>query len=155
VVENGLILPPFATAATTLFNGTEVQTMKYLIATCVVVVLQGSLAAQKSINVELDAGVKALYSVFVETNQANEEVDGWRLQILATTDRQRLESALQRFKNDYSSIRVDWVHDKPYYKLRAGAFATRSEAERLKYVLSRDYSGLYPVKDKINERELL
>lgn len=129
--------------------------MKYLLTLCAVCTLYASGLAQRSINVQMDSGVKALYSVFVEQNQGSQQIDGWRLQILATTDRQQLESALQRFKNDYPSIRVDWVHSKPYYKLRAGAFASRSEAERLKYVLSKDYSGLYPVKDKINERELL
>ena len=129
--------------------------MKYLLALCATGMLLTSGLAQQSINVQMDSGVKALYEVFLEQNKGSQEIDGWRLQILATTDRQRLESALQRFKNDYPSVRVDWVHTKPYYKLRAGAFATRSEAERLKYVLSRDYSGLYPVKDKINERELL
>lgn len=138
-----------------MLPNSEVLNMKYLIAICGALLLHTGLSAQSSIHVQMDAGVKSLYSTFLEVNQGSQQVDGWRLQILATTDRQRLESALQRFKNDYPSIRVDWVHSKPYYKLRAGAFASRSEAERLKYVLSRDYSGLYPVKDKINERELL
>lgn len=129
--------------------------MKYLIAICGALLLCTTAPAQSSINVELEAGVKSLYNAFLKENQGAQQIDGWRLQILATTDRRQLESALQRFKNDYPSIRVDWVHAKPYYKLRAGAFSSRSEAERLKYVLSRDYSGLYPVKDKINERELL
>lgn len=129
--------------------------MKYLIAICGALLLCTTAPAQSSINVELEAGVKSLYNAFLKENQGAQQIDGWRLQILATTDRRQLESALQRFKNDYPSIRVDWVHTKPYYKLRAGAFSSRSEAERLKYVLSRDYSGLYPVKDKINERELL
>lgn len=129
--------------------------MKYLIAICGALLLHTTAPAQSSINVEMDTGVKSLYNAFLTENQGAQQIDGWRLQILATTDRRQLESALQRFKNDYPSIRIDWVHTKPYYKLRAGAFSSRSEAERLKYVLSRNYSGLYPVKDKINERELL
>ena len=81
---------------------------------------------------------------------------GWRVQLLATTNRQQLDSERQSFQYNYPNIPINWVHNRPYYKLRAGAFRTRIEAERLKYVLGRDYDGLYLVRDDtIEPREFL
>ena len=94
--------------------------------------------------------------VFAETNKANTEIEGWRIQILATTDRQRMETVRQSFLYRYPNIPVDWVHNKPYYKLRAGAFSSKLEALRLKYILDDDYPGTYPVKDtNISPEELI
>ena len=84
---------------------------------------------------------------FSEANKARTYMPGWRVQVLATPDRQRLESVKQSFQYRYPSIPVDWVHSAPYYKLRAGAFTTKLEALRLKYILERDYPGIYLVRD--------
>lgn len=93
---------------------------------------------------------------FAENNKSKSYVSGWRVQIMATPDRQRLESVKQSFQYRYPSVPVDWVHSAPYYKLRAGAFSTKLEALRLKYILERDYPGIYLVKDDaIRPRELI
>lgn len=93
---------------------------------------------------------------FVEINKAKGTVEGWRIQILATNDRQKLESARQAFQYRYPNVPVDWVHNRPWYQLRAGAFSTKLEALRLKYILGQDYTGIYPVKDdSIHPTELI
>ncbi|MCB0630965.1 MAG: SPOR domain-containing protein [Saprospiraceae bacterium] len=84
---------------------------------------------------------------WAELNKSKNTVEGWRIQILATNDRQKLESARQTFQYRYPNVPVDWVHNRPWYQLRAGAFSTKLEALRLKYILSQDYTGIYPVKD--------
>jgi hypothetical protein len=93
---------------------------------------------------------------YTTNNKAKASVPGWRVQILATTDRQRLESVQQSFRYHYPNVPVDWEHDPPYYKLQAGAFSTKLDALRLKYILSREYEGLYLVRDEtIAKGELL
>ncbi len=100
--------------------------------------------------------IASMMEKFVEVNKATEFVEGWRIQILATTNRQQLETSRQRFQYRYPNIPVTWVHSSPHYKLRAGAFLTKLEALRLKYILERDYSGIYLVKDdEIRVSELL
>lgn len=116
--------------------------------------LTGVLAAQ-AITVEAEPGVDALMELFQTENETESKVDGWRVQILATTDRNRLNTVENQFKVNYPSVPVDWVHTKPYYKLRAGAFQTKQEAERLKYTLGRQFEGVYLVKDKVGKNELL
>lgn len=115
----------------------------------------GSVAAQGTVSVTAEPSVGRLLNAFMQANEATNMVDGWRVQILATTDRQRLETVEARFKQNYPSVPVDWVHTSPYYKLRAGAFLTRQEAERLKYTLSREFEGVYLVRDEVSENELL
>ncbi|MCB0587161.1 MAG: SPOR domain-containing protein, partial [Phaeodactylibacter sp.] len=112
--------------------------------------------SQQNVFVEEDAPIGEMMARFVEANKARQFVDGWRVQILATPDRQRLESVKQSFQYRYPSIPVDWVHVAPYYKLRAGAFSSKLEALRLKYILERDYPGIYLVRDDaIHPRELI
>lgn len=108
----------------------------------------GSYSAQaQSIRYNEDVVIAKMMQRFVDLNRSKDAVEGWRVQILATNDRQKLESARQSFKYRYPNIPVDWVHNRPWYQLRVGAFATKLEALRLKYVLNRDYTGIYPVKD--------
>jgi hypothetical protein len=112
-------------------------------------------AQQRNLIVTPDADVDRLLNLFSEINEIEEEVEGWRVQILATTDRRQLETTEREFKANYPSVPVDWVHNAPYYKLRAGAFFDRQEADRLRQTLSRDFEGVYLVKDEVEETELL
>lgn len=122
---------------------------------CVVsICLSGSLFAQ-AVTIKTEPGIDALMELFQTENESENKVDGWRVQILATTDRNRLNTVEDQFKVNYPSVPVDWVHTKPYYKLRAGAFQTKQEAERLKYTLGRQFEGVYLVKDKVGKNELL
>ncbi|MBC6994740.1 SPOR domain-containing protein [Neolewinella lacunae] len=113
------------------------------------------LVAQSSVSITAETGIEGLLELFQTNNEAQDKVDGWRVQILATQDRARLEAVESEFKVNYPSVPVDWVHNNPYYKLRAGAFVTKQEAERLKFTLGRQFEGVYLVKDEIKESELL
>ncbi len=117
-----------------------------------------SLGAQSQgrISIEYEAGVETLVNKFVELNKATEFISGWRIQLLATTDRVRMEDALRNFRFLYPHVPVDWVHSKPYYKIRAGAFARKQDAIRLLYILKQDYPAAYPAQDDhIRPEELL
>jgi len=113
------------------------------------------LAAQSAVSIKAEAKIEALMELFQTVNENETKVEGWRVQILATPDRRRLETVESAFKANYPSVPVDWVHTKPYYKLRAGAFRTKQEAERLKYTLGRQFEGVYLVKDDVRESELI
>ena len=110
----------------------------------------------QNVQINEEEKIAAMMERYAEINKAKTSIEGWRIQILATTDRQRLDQVRQTFRYRYPNISVDWVHSRPYYKLRAGAFSTKLEALRLKYILERDYPGIYLVKDdKISPQELV
>lgn len=122
----------------------------------VLVLLSGqSLTAQSAVSLEVAPEIGDLLELFQSENEEVSTIPGWRVQVLATTDRNRLETVERQFKVNYPSIAVDWVHTKPYYKLRAGAFQTKQEAERLKFTLREQFEGVYLVKDEVSEAELL
>ena len=109
----------------------------------------------QTVSITTEPGIDQLLGLFMDQSETETKVDGWRVQILATTDRNRLNTVESEFKVNYPSVPVDWVHTKPYYKLRAGAFQTKQEAERLKFTLNRQFEGVYLVKDQVGESELL
>ena len=93
-------------------------------------------------------GVKQMVDRYVEMQKATPAVTGWRIQLLATTDRQEMESTLYRFQVLYPYIKVDWEHVQPYYKVRAGAFQTKLDSYRILHLIKRDYPGAYPIIDQ-------
>ena len=81
---------------------------------------------------------------------------GYRVQLVSTTDRLRLEETEARFRRRFPEYPSDWVHEPPYYKLRTGAFVDRGRATTFLYRLKREFPSAYPamVRD-IRPSELL
>ncbi|MEO1514004.1 MAG: SPOR domain-containing protein [Bacteroidota bacterium] len=110
----------------------------------------------QSVTVTEEPAITRMMDRMVEINRSNDQVEGWRIQILATTDRRKMEDAKSRFLANYPNLAIDWIHAKPYYKLRAGAFTSRLEAARLLHEIKRDYPSAYLAKDNsIAPRELI
>ena len=99
--------------------------------------------------------ITRLVDKHIEINRATPTIDGWRIQLFATTDRSKIEGARSTFTNRYPNIPIDWVHASPWYRLRAGAFATKLDATRTLNSLKIYYPDAYLAKDKIKTSELL
>ena len=84
------------------------------------------------------------------------KLKGYRIQVISTTDRLRLEEAERKFRAAYPEYAADWSHEPPYYKLRTGAFTERDRATAFLYRIKRTFPSAYPamVKD-IRPSELL
>ena len=119
----------------------------------------GALSAKAQLtNIQLaqQAGIQELVEQFISTNKSRSYVEGWRIQILSSTDRQTVESTLQTFRYQYPNIQADWVHNKPYYKVQAGAFSSKLEAVHLLHLIQQDYPSAYLIQDsRIRPQELL
>ena len=85
---------------------------------------------------------------WAELNRAAPGIEGWRVQLFSSTDRKKVEEAKTAFLQNYPTVPCDWVQEKPYYKLRAGAFVTKFETMRLIRDLQADYPGAYATKDR-------
>jgi SPOR domain len=116
-----------------------------LVLVCFLFLGKGPVWSQE-IQINEDASISTLCKNWINNNRTNPKVEGWRVQIMANTDREQVEEVLQRFRLAYPDTAADWVYDKPYYKLRAGAFRSRPEA--VAFVSSLfDFPGAYPAKD--------
>lgn len=109
----------------------------------------------QSVLVRESFAITQLIEKHIELNRATQTIDGWRIQLFATTDRSKLEGAKGTFINRYPNIPIDWVHASPWYRLRAGAYATKLEATRMLNSLKIYYPDAYLTKDKIKPSELL
>lgn len=112
------------------------------------------LPAQE-IQLKEEPNVSQLMQQWVNSNRAMPEIDGWRVQIMASTDRLAAEQARNRFRLEYPETAATVVQEQPYYKLRIGAFRTKQEAQLFITQLT-GYAGAYPAKDpRIHPRDFL
>ncbi|MBK9016506.1 MAG: SPOR domain-containing protein [Saprospiraceae bacterium] len=129
---------------------------KYILSFLLLAICFTASKAQGNVIEKVDPAITALMRRYVDTNKSTKTISGWRIQILATTDRQRVEDALNKFVSLYPNISADWIQSKPYYKLRAGAYTSKRDAIAAQYLLKYDYPTAYPVQDnEIKPEELI
>lgn len=92
-------------------------------------------------------GIPALMERHIQLNKQQQYIEGWRVQLLATTDRLEMQQFLREFEIAFPDYKVNWVHEKPWYKLRVGAFGEKFQAIQLQHKLKEAYPGAYPTKD--------
>jgi hypothetical protein len=77
------------------------------------------------------------------------EQDGFRIQIVSTTDQNVIKKARIDFSELNTTLKLYQVYDRPYYKLRVGDFLTKFEAEQMVYVLLKTFPAAFVVPDKV------
>lgn len=115
------------------------------------------LQAQRDgiVNLNEQAKVTSLMDRWIAANRTNTTVDGYRIQLLATTDRTKMEQEFAKFQRFYPTIAVNWTNERPYYKIVAGAFPDKMSASRLLNRIQRDYRDAYLTRAKFQISELL
>lgn len=81
-------------------------------------------------------------------------VDGFRVQLLATTDRLKVDEAQALFASRYPGVYNGWSQAKPYYRVRIGAFTSRTEASNFLLKIKKDYPDAYIVPDRVKTSEI-
>lgn len=120
---------------------------------CLFFVYQTTIAQEVQLNETPE--VAELYKTWTNQNRSMPHIEGWRVQIMASTDRTQIEAGRVRFRNAYPEVPVEMIHEKPYYKLKVGAFKSRLEALAFITNLS-EFAGAYPAKDsQIHPRDFL
>ena len=113
------------------------------------------ITSNAQVQVTEDSSVASLIQKHKDQNRISTTISGWRIQLLATTDRRKVENEESKFIQRYPLIQVNWEHSKPYYKLKAGAFATRLDATRLLKELKKDYSSALLTRSDVRINEVL
>lgn len=113
------------------------------------------ITSNAQVQISEDPSVASLVQKHKDQNSMSTTISGWRIQLLATTDRRKVENEESKFIQRYPLIRVDWEHSKPYYKLKAGAFVTKLDATRLLKELKKDYSSALLTKSNVRISEIL
>lgn len=101
------------------------------------------------------ATLKAVIRQYITENKSKTEVDGWRIQVLATTDRRQMEQAYKRFQDLFPEIDIHWVHEQPYYRLKVGAFHERRECLPLCQEIRKHFTQALPVTERVELEEII
>jgi hypothetical protein len=75
---------------------------------------------------------------------------GYRVQIYNGSSRKEAYDAQARFMNEHPDMRTYIGYTEPNYKVRAGDFRSRMEAERLMQELRGRFTSLFIIGGKIN-----
>ena len=96
-----------------------------------------------------------LYTGVNKTTAAAQMIDGYRIQLMATTDRRKVDQVMSSFSSIYQGVPVTWSQAQPYYRIRVGAFAKRDGASNYLQTIRKDYPDAYIVTDKVSVAEVM
>jgi len=100
-------------------------------------------------------GIESLLSTYVNYHKTNAMVKGYRVQIITTDDRRKMENALHKFRRLYPEIQSDWEHKVPYYQVKVGAFKHKLDYQGFLIDIKKDFPGSIPIVADIRKEELL
>ena len=106
----------------------------------------GNYSLQGQVIIESEE-VSALIKSYALSNKQSDYINGWRIQIIATTDRLALENTKIKFQQSYPDIPLQVIHNRPYYHLRVGGFFNKKEAILTKYFFRKMYPGAMEIID--------
>jgi hypothetical protein len=75
---------------------------------------------------------------------------GYRVQIFSGSGRKDAYNAQAKFKNEYPAIRTYITYREPNFKVNAGDFRSRIEAEKMMQELRGKFTSLFIIPEKIN-----
>ncbi len=109
---------------------------------------QAKKAETSKLKLTEEPGISQMQKKYVEQNKAQQQLDGYRVQVYNGTKQETLKTR-SKFISVFPNVPVYTVYESPEYKVQTGDFRTRLEAEKfLKQVVSEFGSG-FVVKTKI------
>ena len=75
---------------------------------------------------------------------------GYRVQIYSGSNRKAAYDAQAKFQDRYPEQRTYITYNEPYFKIHAGDYRTRLEAEKTMQQLKGSFTSLFIISEKIN-----
>jgi len=125
---------------------------KYIIATFLFVI---SLNTYAQVNVVEDEQVSQMLRNYQSNERAETTIKGYRIQIITTPDRRKMESTRAKFTSMYPNIHMEWEHVSPYYQVRVGAYETKMDLMDFMIDLKKQFRDAIPVVSDIEKNELV
>ncbi|MEL6390484.1 MAG: hypothetical protein AAFQ02_09995 [Bacteroidota bacterium] len=110
--------------------------------------------AQAQVTFNEQPQIRALMEHYVTMGKTEDMIDGWRIKIISTTDRRKLESTKYKFQTTYPQYQFSQEYEAPYYSLKVGAFEDRFDVEPLLEEFKKEFSTVIPFRDRILKSEL-
>ena len=102
-----------------------------------------------------EPGVESMMERYKSLNKANPLVTAWKIQIIATNDRRKMERTISKFAYLYPNIEYEWKHASPYYQVYIGAYEKKEDFMDFLLELKKEFPSAIPVIERISKTKLL
>lgn len=126
-----------------------------LLATLTLILTSFWMSAQGNVQIIESSQVRSLFDSYVSKNKSEEQIKGWKIQIISTDDRRKMERAKSKFSGMYPDIPLTWSHIVPYYQVRIGGYEKKEDLMSLLMKLKEDFPTATPVRENINKFDLI
>lgn len=109
----------------------------------------------QSVKLDETSAISRLMQNYQTQSEAETEIKGYRIQIITTGDRRKSEQARDKFQMMYPHLAVDWRHESPYYRVKAGGWARKIDMQIFLQEIKADFPLAIPVVEKLKEATLL
>lgn len=110
----------------------------------------------QNIQINEDPQIRELMDKYLQWEKEENEISGWRIQIINTDDRRKMEKALSKFRYKYPKVKYStWRQVSPYYKVIIGAYESKLDVLAFLQDIKKDFPSAIPIIAKIDEREFL
>jgi hypothetical protein len=111
-----------------------------------------SVVVHKDPRVDLLAKRQGQINVAVR-KASSRTAQGFRLLVVNTNNRQEAINAKSKIYTAYPELKAYLIYQAPYYKLKAGNFKTRAEAEPYRKALNAQFpKGVFIINDTVELR---
>lgn len=100
-----------------------------------------------------DRGVEKLHQTYIDYNRSNNSMEGYRIQFYNGRKAETLEQRSE-FLSIFPSMPVYTLYESPEYKVQAGDFRTRLEAEKFLQKVIDEFGSAFVVKTEIKPPRL-
>lgn len=107
------------------------------------------------VQIQEEESIKGFMQDYQKSNIENPKVKAWKIQIIATNDRRKMEAAISKFERYFPDHDTTWSHENPYYKVKVGAFETKEDLYSFLLTVKQQFSGAIPVVENIEKSELV
>jgi len=112
-------------------------------------------AKSQGIQITEHGNIRMAMDKYISQNKSNPSVEGWRIQIISTDDRRKMESYKEKFEQAYPGMFLEWEHRNPWYLVKVGAFKTKLELQAFINELKDDFPQAIPIKDQVSKVQLI
>jgi len=110
----------------------------------------------QNIYVNEEPAITKLYNDFIRWNKDKDYVNGWRIQIISTDDRRKMEKAISKFRYHFPYIKnVSWEQVSPYYRVKVSGFDSKLKAQAFLDEVKEFFPSAITIWEKIDESEFI
>jgi len=114
------------------------------------IIAQGNQSVTDTLNwVTRSSRLDMVVNKLKEINARKQTMPGYRIQIYSGTHRNQANELRASFYSHFPEIPVAVSYDQPNFKVRAGDFRTRLEAQKYLAEVEKIFSGAFIVPDDI------